>query len=150
MSPAVPAEPGPRCVNPACQRVRQPTRWQKIEGARGLCRAGHSRWRKAGYPGTPETGVPDPKPKSVGAAAANAAMAAKRAEVMEDFAFLIDTGSTVEEAAARLGISLMTAERYEAARRAAGGPPWPYSAPWWPLTAIRAEVREAAEREAVA
>ena len=61
-----------------------------------------------------------------------AAIMAKRAARLEDFTFLIDNGATVEEAAKRLEVSLKTAEKYDLERRAAGGLPWPLSAPWWP------------------
>ena len=67
------------------------------------------------------------------AASATAAIKAAKAARVEDFGFLWDHHVPLEEIAVRLGISMQTAERYEKERLAAGGPPWPQNAPWWPL-----------------
>ena len=108
--------PPARCVNPKCGKVRQPTRWRTVEGARGLCRACHTRWAKAGYPGTPETGVPDPKPLG----GEHLAMQERR----EQYGWLRDRGWSLGDAREELWVAQRTAERYErwyqAQREAAG------------------------------
>ena len=100
-APEVLTEIPPRCRNPKCRAVRQPRRHTGgYDGAAGYCRPCWDRWYRAGKPGS---GPPDPRPCGDRAAAANAKRLAE----------LRSWGKSIAEAAERVGVSLVTAGKYE-------------------------------------
>lgn len=84
--------------------------------ARNLCQACYTRWIRAGRPAT----CPPPRhnqwtPETQ--AAAQATRRANRDYRISEYAFLISSGETRENAARRVGISTWTAEHYDKALR---------------------------------
>ena len=91
------------CRNCGKIRRHRSTR-EGYEGGRGYCEACYSRAKDAGFPDV----VPEPMTP-----------AARAAARLEDFGWLRDSGSSVEEAALRVGIAGETARQYERALREA-------------------------------
>ena len=83
-------------------------RRRKRQGARDYCGTCYGRWAYHGYP---QEGPPSP---------VLSVAPAERAGRIEDFVELRSWGVSREEAARRLGVSLRTVERYDAALRAQG------------------------------
>lgn len=84
--------------------------------AKNLCQACYTRWIRAGRPAT----CPPPRhnqwtPETL--AAAIATRRANRDYRISEYAFLISSGETRENAAQRIGISMWTAEHYDKALR---------------------------------
>lgn len=77
----------------------------------GLCRNCYVRWAAAGYP---DDGPPPP------ARPWGRVLAAR----LEDYAWVRSWGTSIEDAAPRIGVSVRTAERYEAMLLAAGKATW--------------------------
>jgi DNA-directed RNA polymerase specialized sigma24 family protein len=93
-----------------------PARLLPRKSRHGYCETCYSRWRRAGYP--PDGPRQDPVDPARSAAAhlglsIVAANARRRAaERREEFAFLVDQGLRVNEAAAAVGITVGTAKAY--------------------------------------
>ena len=115
MSPAVPAEPAPRCVNPECRKVRKQRPGQPgFEGGCGFCRTCYDRWRDAGRP---DDGVPAPMSHAERCAVTAEVHRQARAARLEDFAELRGQGLSISAAARRVGVVYLTGTRYEAELR---------------------------------
>ena len=110
MSGPVPAEPGPRCVNPECRKPRKRRTGQPgYEGGRDYCRSCYDRARDAGFPAV----VPAQRRAGDGLAARLREQDELAAERRERFAWLRDDGWSVAECREDLWVSQRTAERYE-------------------------------------
>jgi hypothetical protein len=94
-----PVQPYSPCANCAAALPRHPSR--------GLCQACYGRWRRAGFPAT---GVPDLQD---GTRRARQIGKQRLQARMEDYFFLRDLNTPIEEAARRVGIRAKTAQRYE-------------------------------------
>jgi len=95
----------PLCTS--CRKPRPKKANGRHDGALGYCRACYRRHERAGRPAS---GPPSPVPNSDRVAARNRALRAAR---LEDYADLRSWGVSIADAAARVGVSRATAERYE-------------------------------------
>ena len=114
-------EPAPRCVNPSCSKPLQPDKRRpgQYKVRRGWCEACYSRWQRNGHP---ETWPHVPAPKiPVGTSqgwpeaarlAAHEARKRKNKERCEDALWLLESGTSLEEATTRAKISEKTLRRY--------------------------------------